>query len=144
MRYAYMYGRPWYCTRADQYCIARRSPFDCSGLMNDLVMDGECREMQEFRCSDDEALVVKNGSVNTSGEVEGDMTASDGHVENIGSSWRRCWRDQCSGLRALSLRAIKERHWFVREVFHLTRLAVPLVRLSIKIAINHQKVIFII
>lgn len=97
--------------------------------MNDLVMDGDCREMQEFRCSDDEALVVKNGSVNTSCEVEGDMTASDGHVENIGSSWRRCWRDQCSGLRALSLRAIKERHWFVREVFHLTRLAVPLVRL---------------
>lgn len=94
-----------------------------SVLMNGLVMKGECREMQEFRCSDDDTLVTKNGSVDTSGEVDGGMTASDGDLERKGSSWRCYWREQCSRSRALSLR----RHWFVGEVIHITRLAIPLV-----------------
>ena len=93
-----------------------------SVLMNGLVEE-ECREMQEFGCSDNDALVTKNGSVNTSGEVDGGTTVSDRDLEHRESSWRCYWREQCSRSRALSLR----RHWFVGEVIHITRLAIPLV-----------------
>lgn len=86
--------------------------------MNDLLMEGECREMEEVSCSD-------NDSLSTAGaEVEEDVIASDGDLERKISSWRWFWRDQCSGSRALSP---TRRHWFVREVIHLTRLAIPLV-----------------
>lgn len=94
-----------------------------------MMMEEECREMNELSCSDDDALITRgNGSVNTPlGEekVEGDMTSSGEQLDQRDSSWKSCWRERCcSGSRALSLR----RHWFVKEVIHLTRLAVPIVR----------------
>ena len=88
-------------------------------------MEEECQEMKELGCSDEDALIAMgNGSVNEE-KVEGDMTSSGGQLNHRDSSWKWCWREQCcSGSRALSLR----RHWFMKEVIHLTRLAVPIVR----------------
>ena len=102
--------------------------------MNGLMMEREVREMQEVSFTDKDASTMKNGSVKTAGEVDGGTTANDGGLEHRGSSWRCCWRDLCSGFRALSLR----RHWFVGEVIHLSRLAVPIVSSMLSTAVYTQ------
>lgn len=93
--------------------------------MNGLVMEGEAREMQEFISAED-ASSIKNGLVKTSREVDGGSDGDTEDGEHRGSSWNRCWMELCSGSCAQSLKKLK-RYWFVGEVIHLTRLAVPLV-----------------